>query len=582
MTDTQLRESILVADCGSITTRVMLLDVVGGQYRFIAGGQAPSTGEPPWSDVTVGLLHAIAKVEAITDRQIVSEKGRLLIPAREGVSGVDLFVATTSAAPALKTALIGLMDDVSLASARRVALSTYATIVDVIGLADGRTEGRQIQQLVALEPDVFLLTGGTDGGATESITRLAEMVSIVISLLGKELRPPTVVYAGNSELRPVVAKILSGAQLRAAENVRPQVDVEYLDSAQAELSAVFEEHRLFALSGAEELSNLADKALVPTAKAFGWTVQYLGEALGPKSNVIGVDVGSASVTMGAAINGRAQLTVRSDLGIGHHLPQLLEQVSLRQVLRWLPYEMAESDLRDFVANKALFPHTIPMTLDDLHLELALARELIRVMLLAAFPERFSGAGVGTAGVVPPVEMILASGAVLANAPRPGQAALVLLDALQPVGLCSLTLDTQGLAAGLGAIANLQPVAAVQVIESGAFLELGSVVVPVGQANSGDVILHLTMVYDNGSELEVEVEYGSLEVLPLPAGQGAELQLRPLRRFDVGVGPGRSCRRRVHGGAVGLVVDARGRPIRLPADSTERQTRIQQWLWDMGG
>ena len=581
MADSQLRESILIADCGSATTRVVLLDVVGGHYRFVARGQAPSTGEPPWSDVTTGLLHAIAEVEAVTERQIIGEKGRLLIPAQGPASGADLFVATTSAAPPLRTVLVGLMDDVSLASARRAARSTYTTIVDVLSLADRRSEEQQVRQLVKLQPDLFLITGGTDGGAVERVLQLTETVAMVVSLLNNQLHSPTVVYAGNAALRPLVADILADAQWRAADNVRPQVEVEYLDSARAELRSIYETGRLLELPGAEELGHLADGALMPAVTAFGWTVQYLGEVLGQKGNIIGVDVGSASLTLGAVINGRSHLTVRSDLGIGRHLPQLLEQVDLRQVLRWLPREMSAGDLKDFVANKALFPRTVPMTTDELHLELALTRELIRVTaepVLAAFPPRLGK----STKVLPSVEMIFASGAVLANAPRPGQAALVLLDALQPVGLCTLALDTQGLAVALGAVASVLPVAAVQVFESGAFRELGGVVAPVGQANPGEVILQLKMVYESGGELEVEVEYGALEVLPLPTGQRAELKLRPLKRFDVGSGPGRSCRRQVYGGAVGLIVDARGRPLRLPADPVERQTRVQQWLWDLGG
>ena len=226
----------------------------------------------------------------------------------------------------------------------------------------------------------------------------------------------------------------------------------------------------------------------------------------------------------------------------------------------------------------LFPQTVPMTSGDLQLELALARELIRAVLPSCFPTH----SLEMEGILPPVEMILGSGAVLSNVSRPGQAALVLLDALQPVGICSLALDVQGLAASLGAVAKVQPMATVQVIEAGAFQELGSVVIPTGEADEGEVILQLKMIYENGSELEVEVEYGSLEVLPLPVGRSAELQLRPQRRFDIGVGPGRSWRRRVYGGSVGLIVDARGRPIRFPADKAERENKVQQWLWDMGG
>jgi hypothetical protein len=577
MTQDQLRESILVADCGNVTTRAALLDVVGGRYRFIASGQALSTGAPPTSDVVAGLVHAIADIEAVTGRQMVGEGGRLLIPSHSTAAGADLFVATTSAASPLRAVLVGLMDDISLASARRVALSTYTTIVDVIGLADTRSESEQVLQLAALRPDVFIITGGTDGGASDRVIRLTQVVALALSLIGPGFSPPQVIYAGNSSLRPVVAEILSGAQLRAAENLRPRVEVEYLDSAQTELDAIYEGGKLFTLPGAEELNELSTGNLIPTAKGFGWTMQYLGEVLG--NNVLGVDVGSASVIMASVINGQSQLIVRSDLGIGQHVSHLLDQIPLQRVARWLPQNITASALRNLVANKAMFPQTVPMTAEELLLELALARELICAMLPTAFPSRFDGRGVG---LMPPVEMILASGAVLANAPRPGQAALVLLDALQPVGICSLALDTQGMAASLGAIARVQPMAAVQVVEAGIFRELGSVVVLSGYANAGEVVLQLKMVYENGSELEVEVEYGSLEVLPLPVGQSAELQLRPLRRFDVGAGPGRSWRRRVFGGAVGLIIDARGRPLRIPSDPAERANKIQQWLWDMGG
>lgn len=577
MAEEQLRESILVADCGNVTTRAALLDVVGGRYRFIASGQALSTGAPPTSDVVAGLVHAIGDIEAVTGRQIVGEGGRLLIPSHSGAAGADLFVATTSAAPPLRAVLVGLMDDISLASARRVALSTYTTIVDVVGLSDTRPESEQILQLATLRPDVFIIAGGTDGGAAERVVRLTQVVALALSLIGPGFNPPQVIYAGNSTLRPVVAEILSGAQLRAAENIRPRVSIEYLDSAKAELDAIYEGGKLFTLPGAEELNDLSTGTLVPTAKGFGWTMQYLGEVLG--NNVLGVDVGSASVTMASVINGVSQLVVRSDLGIGQHVPHLLDQIPLQRVARWLPQNIAAGVLRNLVANKAMFPQTVPMTAEELQLELALARELIRATLPTAFPLRFGATGMG---LIPPVEMILASGAVLANAPRPGQAALVLLDALQPVGICSLALDTQGVAASLGAVARVQPMAAVQVIEAGIFRELGSVVVLSGHANAGEVVLQLKMVYQNGSELEVEVEYGSLEVLPLPVGQSAELQLRPLRKFDVGAGPGRSWRRRVYGGAVGLIIDARGRPLRIPSDPAERANKVQQWLWDMGG
>jgi hypothetical protein len=49
-----------------------------------------------------------------------------------------------------------------------------------------------------------------------------------------------------------------------------------------------------------------------------------------------------------------------------------------------------------------------------------------------------------------------------------------------------------------------------------------------------------------------------------------------------LGPRRGGKRRVSGGLVGLIIDARGRPLRLASDPEQRQVQMQQWLWDVGG
>jgi hypothetical protein len=61
-----------------------------------------------------------------------------------------------------------------------------------------------------------------------------------------------------------------------------------------------------------------------------------------------------------------------------------------------------------------------------------------------------------------------------------------------------------------------------------------------------------------------------------------LELRPTRRFDVGLGPGKGGKRRINGGLAGLIIDARGRPLRLANEPEERHVQTRQWLWDVGG
>jgi hypothetical protein len=83
---------------------------------------------------------------------------------------------------------------------------------------------------------------------------------------------------------------------------------------------------------------------------------------------------------------------------------------------------------------------------------------------------------------------------------------------------------------------------------------------------------------------VEVKQGDLEIMPLPVGQSGRLFLEPLNHADFGFGPRppRDDGIPVNGTALGVVIDARGRPLRFPADDTRRCELIKKWLWTVGG
>jgi hypothetical protein len=129
---------------------------------------------------------------------------------------------------------------------------------------------------------------------------------------------------------------------------------------------------------------------------------------------------------------------------------------------------------------------------------------------------------------------------------------------------------------------VNPAIASLVMEKDALVNLGTVVAPVGTAREGDVALTFKIQYEDGRTLEVEVPYGSLEVIPLPAGQTADLELRPTRRFDVGLGTkGLAGTTKVEGGVIGIIIDARGRPLPIEDDPEAQREKMQRWLWDMG-
>jgi hypothetical protein len=233
-------------------------------------------------------------------------------------------------------------------------------------------------------------------------------------------------------------------------------------------------------------------------------------------------------------------------------------------------------VRDFLFNKSIHPYTLPADSGDLYLELALARELIRANLRQA--RRSWPAAVSSSEGLPLFDLIIGGGAALGRAPHPGLAALTLLDALEPGGFVqSLAIDEHHLLAALGAVAHLNSLAVAQILEGELFSQLGAAVCASGPARFGEKIFQARLTPAGGEEMTVDVKFGSIEILPLSLGQRGKLTLRPRVGIDVGFGPGRGVTREVSGGAVGVILDGRGRPIAFPDEPARRRDLVQQWI-----
>jgi hypothetical protein len=229
----------------------------------------------------------------------------------------------------------------------------------------------------------------------------------------------------------------------------------------------------------------------------------------------------------------------------------------------------------------LYPASIPATKEDLAVSQIVARQALALAVRNASRDFPQHAVKLKSGLLPVFEPIIAGGGALSDTAGPGAGLMLLLDALQPVGVTTFILDQNKLLPLLGAAASRNSLLPVQVLESGAFLSVGTVVMPVVSAAYGTPILKARMTYEDGTEARVDVKLGSIEMLPLQAGQTAKLNLTPLHHSDVGFGPGRGGTIPVSGGALGVVFDGRGRPINLPDDPVRRRELIKKWHWTLG-
>lgn len=581
MTSLVTSDSLLAIDIGTLKTRALLFDVIQGRYRFIASAGGVTTTGAPFLDAGEGVRQALSNLAELTGRVFLGSGDNLITPTRPDGSGVDAFVLTMSAGPPLKVAVVGLLEEVSVDSATRLAESTYARIVGSLSLNDRRNQENRIDTLLKLRPDLVVMAGGIEGGASLSIYKLLEAIGLASFLLPKAQRPQ-ILYAGNKAMQRAVEESLGGLMdISLAANVRPTWEMEQLEPARQQLTAIYRKIRTRQVRSIKELDGWAKGHMLPTAIGFERVVRFLSKIYDPSKGVLGIDIGASATTITSAYQGNSLVGVYPQFGLGTHLPDLLRYSRLDEINQWLSEDLPNETIQDYIFNKTAHPTSLPVTPEDLAIEQALARQAMRNavrMINRSFPKDVARS---KPGILPWFEPMVATGSVLTHAPTSGQSMLMLLDGLQPAGVTTILLDRNNLVASLGAAAQVNPLLVVQVLGSNTMLNLGAVIAPVGTARIGAPILQIQVAYQDGRDSNLEIKNGALGVIPLPLGEVAQLKLQPLHRFDIGMGPGRGGRLQVVGGALGVVVDARGRPLRLNPKAALRRELHKKWLRTLG-
>ena len=575
-------ESILAIEVGTAVTRAVLFDVVEGQYRFVASGRAPSTAEAPFKDIGIGVRQAISALQDVTGGKLLGQDNNLIAPSQADGSGVDSVVATVSAGSVLRTVVVGLLSDVSVQSARRLAESTYARVVEALDLSDHRKPDQQLDAVLRSRPDLVILAGGTNNGASRSMLKILEAVGLACYLMPLEKRP-MVLYAGNEQLAVDVQELLGAhaGMLKISRNVRPLLETEDLGPASNELASLVVNLRQRQLKGLDELNMWAGGNILPTSYAQGRMIRFLSRQYESVRGLLSVNIGASATSVAAGFGGDVVLRTYPQFGLGENLSGLLQHTDVESIMRWLTLDIAPATLREYLYQKSLYPGTLPVTSDDHAIAQAIARQAMYLAVRAAQKD-FPNSGQALKDIMPPLDLIIAGGGAVSDGLSLGQGLLMLLDAIQPVGILPILIDQNNLLPLLGVASVRNNYLPVQVIDSGAFIGLGTIISVVASANYGEQVLRVKMTYSDGTDARVDVKFGGLEILPLPSGQNARLSLQPLQRADAGLGPGRSGTITVTGGAMGVVIDARGRPLRFPSDPVRRRELIKKWYYTVGG
>ena len=596
---------IVATDCGSTTTKAILIEYVNGEYRLMTRGEAPTTVEAPFEDVTMGVLNAVAEVEELSGRKLLDENNRFISPSN-GKVGTDVFISTSSAGGGLQMMVAGVVRSMTAESAERAALGAGAIVMDVIASNDKRLPHQQIERIRALRPDMILLSGGIDGGTTTHVVEIAELIGAADPKprLGSSYKLP-IIYAGNKNASDAVKDTLEKrVDLKTVDNLRPVLERENLGPAREEIHELFMEHVMAQAPGYKKLMSWADAPIMPTPGAVGLIIQTIAEIYGIEA--LGVDIGGATTDVFSVFrpDGKTAVfnrTVSANLGMSYSISNVFAEATLPMVMRWVPFKMDERDLRNRVKNKMIRPTTIPQSMEELIFEQAIAKEALRLALIQhknfatvlkgvqqqrtiadAFEQSASGATIVN---MMTLDMLIGSGGVLSHAPRRQQAALMMIDAFMPEGITRLAVDSIFMMPQLGVLTEVQPKAATEVFEKDCLIHLGTCVAPSGTTKKSGSIMKYTIELPTGTvsgTLEhLEMKQFDLGVQENGLPITAKATLEPERGYDLGAGKGNKVVKDIHGGIVGVVLDGRGRPFDLSTLSEDdRVTYLKQWMGEL--
>jgi len=579
---------ILATDCGSTTTKAILIEYIEGEYRLTYRGEAPTTVEAPFEDVTRGVLNAIIELEELSQKNILDGE-KIISPSLDN-KGVDVYISTSSAGGGLQMMVSGVVRNMTGESAQRAALGAGAIVMDILASNDKRLYHEKVKRIRELRPDMVLLSGGVDGGTVSHVVELAEIIKTANPKprLGMNYKLP-IIYAGNNKAQDNIKDTLDDStDLIMVSNIRPTLEKENLKPSRDKIHDLFMEHVMAQAPGYNKLMEWTNHPIMPTPGAVGKMIKKISEV--ENISVVGVDIGGATTDVFSVFDGEFNRTVSANLGMSYSICNVLSEAGVSNVSRWVPFEIDSSNLTNRIANKMIRPTTIPQTLEDLKIEQALAREALRLSFIQhkefavslkgiqqertisdTFDQKMTGE---TIVDMLKLDLIVGSGGVLSHAPRRSQAMRMLIDSFLPQGITEIAVDSIFMMPQLGVLSTFHEKAAIEVFHKDCLVKLGTCLAPVGQYSKGKDLLTYSFDIDN------EIHEGTLkfgEIILIKASLGMHsCKIMPERNVDLGFGKGQIFEGDINGGEVGIVLDGRGREISFLNDNSSRINQILDW------
>jgi len=522
-------EMALLVDVGSAWAKAGVIGRVRGRWRLVAHAAQPTA----WG---AGELR-----QALIDQLVASADPRLAGELDGLVADANRIECHTARRLA-RVAIVAVSRELSGGTARRAAEAAGWHVAEMVTFDDGRTLADRLATLQAAEVDAWLVAGGFDGTRSPRALEAAALVATARRPGGGP-----VVWAGSAELADDVAALFEPGATSSVANCRPDARREEPATLQARLAELLREEVT-----SEDETHLS---FVAFPRAIGALAALTG------LRILGIDLGARSATRAVADpDGMVASRVHARGGLSG---SVLGAGAAARVARLAGDAGDEAAVADLLQTLRARPATLPETTEELSATHAAARLQI--------------AGLVEDNATGPLDLVIGAGRTIAAAPHPAQAARMLLDGLRPIGVTQLAVDAAAVLGPLGSLPVEEIREGLSLLSDDLLLPLGTSVVCRG-GDPGRVAMRVS-VHRPGwpTPAPIEVRTGQLHVVGLPRGQEAELTIEPANGVSLGAAR-RSPRisAAATGGAVGIILDARGIPITLPRRGDERRAVLAGW------
>lgn len=555
----------LIIDMDRHSVRAVLVDTVGGHGRFISSAAARSSIQPPVGDGFVAARAVIEQLEAETGLTLLGQSG--IRAPREGIAGVDFVALTGQPAepvkvmvlPAGQADLLGML----VAATRRTP-----SVVEVLGrnarTEDGTLSGTLLEgEIRRFAPDMVIVVDGQNAH-----TEWATIVGTLSSLCAEGVLNLIVIVA-RDQLQQQAAQTMG--EIADLRGIDPN-DFDPLDIAAAievELHSLNEQRF--------DVSRLApsDRRSTYTNRVRAGDLVTTFLARRRNQSVLTVSV-SDGVTIHSATPA-SNLTVNRPDVDAHANARTILKLDSRLVLGWLPFPVSEEELHHWVLNRSLRPFSVSSSPRDRLMEYAVTTAAIR-------------ASWGEPDTNPNRNFdLIVGGAALAEWSSPALALIALLNAIQPdpaSGVVEVHLDQDGLMHAAGAIGDVSPALAADVVERDFLMPLASVINVRSGASEGATIAQCEIRHEDGSTSTFPVIAGRLVKLDVSPGSAAVVTIRcedgaAVGASETGAEVKLGEKVKLVGGVLGIVVDARAGIDPTLGDLQSQTARVSAWLNDLG-